>query len=68
MRITLSDYKRAVETVQEQQLEEQLKLVEVSPLLSTFPQNVRQRLAKIIKWKTFKPSTSEFLNAWKRYI
>ena len=58
MRITLSDYLRAKEIVQEYQLQRNLKLVEESIVLNKFPQSVRQKLAKVIHWKTVRPSTS----------
>ncbi len=60
MRITLSDYHRAIETVQECQLQRNLKQIENSVVLNKFPHSIQQKLAKVIQWKTVGPSTSEY--------
>ena len=58
MRITVTDYIRAKQVVEERENERKLRLVEESPVLGKFPQNIRQRLAKLISWKILPPSTS----------
>ncbi len=58
MRITLTDVIRARQTVQEEQLQDNLKIISESVVLSRFPQNAQQKLAKLIKWKKLRPSES----------